>query len=139
VPSSAGGAALAGQSGTLVADLFPEGGGQLAATADLQARFDPPFVPVWAWATTIGGLGAGALVGVGSLVGFTGAAPDDPTRAVWGAGVVVGAVVAAAGLAGAIVEIPFVDWEGLQAENAALLEERAARIPTPADSSAPPG
>ncbi len=121
---------LAGAAATLVDDLYDD----LQLRPDLQPdltireRFAPPPVPLAAFIGTVSGLAAGVAVTGVSAAGFVGASADnDPAANLWGAGIVVGGVVTAVGLAASIIESPFVDWSGHGAANATLLDEVAAR------------
>jgi hypothetical protein len=121
---------LAGAAATLVDDLYDD----LEVRPDLQPdlaireRFSPPPVPLAVFIGTVSGLAAGVAVTGVSAAGFVGASADaDPAAPLWGAGIVVGGVVTAVGLAASIIEAPFVDWSGHGAANATLLDEVEAR------------
>jgi len=121
---------MTGLVASLVGGLFADHAvrEEMLPDTTLRERFAPPPVPLPAFIGTVGAVVAGAAVTGVTAVGWAGAnAERDPSAALWGAGVVVGGVVTAAGLSAAIIESPFVDWTGLGAENDALLDTVAAR------------
>jgi hypothetical protein len=121
---------LAALAPALVDGLFVELDRRRGVDPDptLIERLRPPPVPVVGFVAAASTAVVGVALTVGAVAGWADAtARRDPAALVWGAGVVGGGVVTAAGVSSSIIVAAAVDWAGHAAQNEALLDDVEAR------------
>ena len=121
------GAAIGEAMVNVVSRLYPVARrrpGKLAGlSSSLRRRFEPPPIPLLGWVASAAIAPVGVAVGVVGAIGYQRAIDQDQSIKLPATLLVTGAAIAGFGLALVIIEVPYVDWRGAAAANAALQRE----------------
>ena len=121
------GAAIGEAMVNVVSRLYPVARrrpGKLAGlSSSLRRRFEPPPIPLLGWVASAAIAPVGVAVGVVGAIGYQRSIDRAQDATLPATMLVTGAAVAGVGLALVIIEIPYVDWWGAAAANAALHHE----------------
>jgi hypothetical protein len=89
-------------------------------SSSLRHRFEPPPIPLLGWVASAAIAPVGVAVGVVGAIGYQRAIDQARNVTLPATLLVTGAAIAGVGLALVIIEVPYVDWRGAAAANAAL-------------------